>query len=231
MKVNYFTVKGRRKENEDYILSKSIEKDLSLHLIADGMGGYNNGRLAAETVANKIFDYLKNNKNKDSRIELIKESVVEANSAIKAIATDSGKSLGSTIGGCLINENSAIIFWVGDVKIIHVRDDKIQFESEDHSLINQLKKNGNIDNGLDLGSIRHVVTRSIKGEEDKFKPDVAEIELQLSDKLIICSDGILDISSLTDLSKINFNSKTKLENFKNKYENNSDNSSLIVLEF
>ena len=230
MEVNYFSVKGRRKENEDFILSKKIDQKLSLHLIADGMGGYENGKLAAETVANKIFDYLMNNKNEDNRIEQIRESVVEANSAIKSIADESGKSLGSTLGGCFINQTKATIFWVGDVKIIHVRENKIQFESEDHSLINQLKKSGNIDSGLDLGSIRHVVTRSIKGEEDKFKPNVAEIELQLSDKLIICSDGILEISSLTDLSKINFSSDTEFEDFKNKYENNSDNSSLIVLE-
>lgn len=230
MEVNYFSVKGRRKENEDFILSKKIDQKLSLHLIADGMGGYENGKLAAETVSNKIFDYLKNNKNEDNRIEQIRESVVEANSAIKSIADESGKSLGSTLGGCFINQTKATIFWVGDVKIIHVRENKIQFESEDHSLINQLKKSGNIDSGLDLGSIRHVVTRSIKGEEDKFKPDIEEIELQASDRIIICSDGILEISSLTDLSKINFSSETEFEDFKNKYENNSDNSSLIVLE-
>ena len=231
MKVNYFSVKGRRKENEDYILSKAIGKDLSLHLIADGMGGYDYGRLAAETVANKIFGYVENNQDFKDVSELINASIVKANSAIKDIFLKHGKSLGSTIGGCLINDNKATIFWVGDVKIIHVRENTIQFESEDHSLINQLKKNSNVDSGLNLGSIRHVVTRSIKGEEDKFNPDIEEIELQASDRIIICSDGILEICSLTEISKINFHSEKELESFKNKYENNSDNSSLVVLAF
>lgn len=229
MEVNYFSVKGRRKENEDFILSKKIDEKLSLHLIADGMGGYENGKLAAETVANTIFDYLKNNKNEDNRIEEIRESVVEANSAIKAITDESGKSLGSTLGGCFINQTKATIFWVGDVKIIHVRENTIRFESEDHSLINQLKKNRNVDSGLDLGSVRHVVTRSIKGEEDKFKPDIEEIELQASDRIIICSDGILECSRLSDIAGIT-TTGCEWEGIKRKFEDCSDNSSMIIIE-
>ncbi|NQU33708.1 MAG: protein serine/threonine phosphatase 2C family protein [Bacteroidetes bacterium] len=230
MEVNYFSVKGSRKENEDYILSKHIANDISVHLIADGMGGYENGRLAAETVSNRIFEYLNSNIDYEDKNALINESIVKANNAIRDLTIKSGKTIGSTIGGCLIIENQASIFWVGDVKIIHVRNNEIQFESEDHSLINQLKKNRNIDNGLDLGSIRHVVTRSIKGEGNKFSPDVVDIDVAPSDKIIICSDGILEISRIADIAKMNFNSETGLADFKNKYEDNLDNSSLIVVE-
>ena len=231
MKVNYFSIKGRRKENEDYILSKPIDKNISIHLIADGMGGYEDGRLAAETVANTIFKYLLANNASEDKTELLNDSIIKANNAIQNLSLDTRKTLGSTIGGCLINDNKASIFWVGDVKVIHVRDNKIQFESEDHSLINQLKKNGNIDNGLDLGSIRHVVTRSIKGEETKFHPDILDVEIAPSDKLVICSDGILEISKIEDIAKMDFSSEKTLEYFKRKYENNKDNSSLIVVEF
>lgn len=231
MKVNYFSVRGRRKENEDFILSKKIDEKLSLHLIADGMGGYENGRLAAETVANTIFDCLLKCENCNNPDDFVAESITAANTAIKNISTEKGISLGSTIGGCLINKSKATIFWVGDVKIIHVRDNKIQFESEDHSLINQLKKNGNIDNGLDLSSIRHVVTKSIKGDEKKFNPDIVEIEIQPSDKIIICSDGILEISNLTDIAKFKLSSNQELEILTNKYKNCSDNSSLIEVKF
>lgn len=231
MKINYFTVKGSRKENEDYILSKPLGKNTSIHLIADGMGGYENGRLAAETVANTIFEYLIINNGSEDNNQLINESTVKANNAIQNLSIKSGKTLGSTIGACLINDNKATIFWVGDVKIIHVRDNRIQFESEDHSLINQLKKNGNIDNGLDLGSIRHIVTKSIKGEGNKFSPDIVEIEIAPSDKIIICSDGILEISRLEDLAKMDFKSKATVEDLKSKYENSTDNSSLIAVKF
>ena len=140
-------------------------------------------------------------------------------------------TLGSTIGGCLINDNKATIFWVGDVKIIHVRNNQIKFESEDHSLINHLKRKGNISGNLNLDSIRNVVTKSIKGEVNKFNPDIVEIKPAPSDKILICSDGILEIKKLTDIAKMNLSTEVELENLKNKCKNNSDNSSLIILQF
>lgn len=231
MKVNYFSVKGKRKENEDYVLSKLIGKNSSIHLIADGMGGYEDGSLAAETVAKSIFDNLQSSINSDNKIELINESIVKANNIIQRISLERARKLGCTIGGCLLYDKKATLFWVGDVKIIHVRGGEIHFESEDHSLINQLKKNGNIDNSIDFGSIRHIVTRSINGDESNFSPEILEFEMAPDDKIIICSDGILEIVRLLEIAKTNFNSKVELDFFKSKYENSSDNSSLIAIEF
>lgn len=231
MKTSYFSVKGERKENEDYILSKQINKDVYINLIADGMGGYENGKLAAETVANSIFEFLSENIDDLDKYELINRSISRANNAIKELYDKNNKALGSTIGGCLTNGNHAFIFWVGDVKIIHVRNNKIIFESEDHSLINGLKKSGNISNDVNLDSIRHIVLKSIKGEATKYKPDIKEIQVKLNDKIVVCSDGILDKTKLEDIAAMNFEVEKTLEDLKSRYSNNSDNSSLIVLEF
>lgn len=231
MKVNYFSEKGNRKENEDYILSKPINNNISVHLVADGMGGYENGRLAAETVTNVIFEWLSSNDSFDDINKLINESIVKANNAIKNLSVKSGKTLGCTIGGCLIIENQASIFWVGDVKIIQIRDNKILFESEDHSLINQLKKSGNIGNNINLDSIRHIVTKSIKGDKTNFYPDIEDIKIVPNDKLVICSDGILDITKLQDFATMDFKSENLFDDLKAKCEASTDNSSLLAIEF
>lgn len=231
MTTNYFSVKGKQKENEDFVLSKPLEGNVSIHLIADGMGGFDYGRLAAETVANTIFRFLQTIKDFNNTNQLVSQSIIKANAALKNLSSARHITLGCTIGGCLINQNKATIFWIGDVKIIHVRNNQIQFESEDHSLINHLKRNGNISSSRDLDSIRHVVTKSIKGEANNFKPDFAEIEMVPSDKIFICSDGILESNKLTDIAKMNLSTISELEDFKNKNKNNSDNSSLMVLEF
>lgn len=231
MIANHFSIKGKRKENEDFVLSKPLEGNMSVHIIADGMGGFDYGRLAAETVANTILEYLQTTKYFSNTNEIIYQSVIKANTTIKDLSSARSITLGCTIGGCLINQNKATIFWVGDVKIIHVRNNQIKFESEDHSLVKHLKRNGHIKSSTDLDSIRHVVTKSIKGEANKFKPDFAEIELASSDKILICSDGILENNKLTDIAKMNLSTISVLEDFKNKNNKNSDNSSLMVLEF
>ena len=50
-------------------------------------------------------------------------------------------------------------------KIFISFDNKILFESEDHSLINQLKKSGNIDKNINLDSIRKI--KSLAGRKSQ----------------------------------------------------------------
>src|SRR5688572_20196723 len=108
--------KGKRKTNQDYIISKSIGPDLFLHLIADGMGGYEDGDVAAKIVAETVATSLSLS-NKVNYQDQIIEAVSIANTEIQRIATAENKKLGATIGGILLSNNFALCFWVGDVKI------------------------------------------------------------------------------------------------------------------
>lgn len=49
MKVFSYTGKGLRKTNEEYIKSEILSDGISLHIIADGMGGYKFGEVASKT--------------------------------------------------------------------------------------------------------------------------------------------------------------------------------------
>ena len=58
MDIFSFTDKGLRENNEDYLLSRQLSPDCSIHLIADGMGGYQYGEVASSVACHAIADYL-----------------------------------------------------------------------------------------------------------------------------------------------------------------------------
>ena len=133
MRVEYFTEQGRRKVNEDYILSKNNDKNISLHIVADGMGGYSKGDIASETVANCLFELLLKDCKSSDYNTLIDEAINKANIRISELNIKQNTKMGTTIAGILIDKSSAYMFWVGDVKILHIRNEKTIFESTDHS--------------------------------------------------------------------------------------------------
>ena len=230
MKIKSFSEKGRRLENEDYILSKAIDKNSSLHIMADGMGGYTNGRIAAKMVANTIYDFIHTNHLKFNSSELIKAAVAIANAKIAKLINIEHQNMGATLGGTLIIKNKVFAFWVGDVKIMHIHSDDLLFESKDHSLINQMKDNGAISENINLNHMRHIVTRSIGGADDNFQPDIHSFECEANEQIIICSDGILETSPVHQLVKQPLQSDEDFALFQENMTNNRDNSSLILIE-
>lgn len=58
MKIYSFSGQGNREINEDYYANIEFCEHSSLHVIADGMGGYSYGEVAAQTAVSTIVNYL-----------------------------------------------------------------------------------------------------------------------------------------------------------------------------
>lgn len=199
--TDYITGKGKRPRNEDFVLLESWESGISIALIADGMGGYEDGDIAARTVSESIRDFLTTSLNQDDSISSqVKEAINKANKEILKLRTGHEKKLGATLAGILFVKDSAICFWLGDVKIIHFRDNHIHFQSKDHSLINELKlQNVNID-ANNIKRFNHIVTRAILGNQENPEPDIRIIDnLSNSDRFIVCSDGVHNVVGPKDM--------------------------------
>jgi len=228
MEVRSFSAKGNREENEDYVLSRKIDEGQSVHLIADGMGGYEYGRVAAEKAANFIASFFLENIDAESKSHLIEDAVEGANKVVGKLVDKYNARMGTTIAGVLIIEDEAYSFWVGDVKIVCVREDAIVFESEDHSLINEYKRKGVILSKIQADAIRHIVTRCIQGESDTSKVDVRLLQLEKGDKIVISSDGVFEKIDVEDLVKIS--KDFDVDKLKREFENNMDNCSMMQIE-
>jgi len=222
-----FSEKGQRENNQDYILSKDINTDSSIHIIADGMGGYEKGLIAAQIVTNTIANNLTDTLLQNSE-EIILDAITQANNQIAQIKTRENIKMGTTLAGVYIHRNHFLAFRVGDVKIIHISNNKIVFESKDHSLINQLKDTNLNPSTTALNDIRHIVTRSIQGDNNKFHPDFYSGKINSGDRILICSDGFLELIDTNNINIINFEKLNKLQKIA---QDCKDNASVILLEF
>ena len=182
MKVCKYSNIGNREQNQDYLVSTKLGQDSSLHLVADGMGGYECGDIASKIVGDSYVYGL-------SRNMSIEDATREASNNIQIERRNLGVAkIGSTVAGVLICGMKATIFWAGDSRVYLFRNKEQLFQTEDHSILNELsrKKKLSFEERERYG---HIITRSIMGNPDDMV-DTCEMTLQEGDELLICSDGL-----------------------------------------
>lgn len=175
---------GRLREaNEDAILT---DPSGALWAVADGMGGYGHGDLAADIVIEQL-----------ARLphgipgEAVAGALMAANDAIRAQARARGlAAMGATAVAALVGGGRAVIYWAGDSRAYLLRGGALVPLTRDHSLVQDLVDRG----GLARADARshpqgHVVTRAV-GAAEQLDVDHAEAELAAGDTLLLCSDGL-----------------------------------------
>ncbi|MBV5312767.1 MAG: serine/threonine-protein phosphatase [Prolixibacteraceae bacterium] len=226
MQVFKYTAKGIREINEDFLLNDFYSPSESLHLLADGMGGYSFGEVASSLTCKTISDYLSKNLLSDNIPACIKQSVDIANSIIHKKKIELGSKLGTTIAGAYITGNTAYLFWLGDVRIYLFRQSKVIFQTEDHSLINDMRKQGTV-SPLDINRYKNIVTRSITGASHQDELPVIETSFNPGDTLILCSDGMWQSWNIASIFNLSDEELNKL--FSEKESSNDDNYSIIKI--
>jgi protein phosphatase len=189
MEVFKYSAKGARKNNEDYLLGIELPGGGSLYLLADGMGGYQHGEIASSQACTAIAEYLTGNLDISDIPGSITFALNAANNAIGQSRKVLKEKLGTTIAGVLIENNIANFFWLGDVRIYHFRDNNLLFRSEDHSLVNEMKKQGTV-TAVDILRFKNIVTRSLMGESNVDKIPIVPAQILPGDTLLLCSDGL-----------------------------------------
>ncbi|PRX56261.1 PP2C family protein-serine/threonine phosphatase [Flagellimonas meridianipacifica] len=192
MKSIAFSYKGNRGTNQDVIWESSLSSGTNLYLIADGMGGYDNGKLAASMIVESISTFLSTVD--EINEESIQKAVNKANLVIRQFQELNQSKLGATVGGVIVENNIARCFWIGDIKILKYSESKLDFESKSHNLFNETLDDVTPNISEIKSKYSHVVTRSVQGNAKKSIVSYDELELNYkTDKLIICSDGLHNI--------------------------------------
>ncbi len=226
MKVYSFSGKGNRETNEDYLANIQFDSQTSLHIVADGMGGYLYGEIASQIATDAIVQYI-SERFKDTDITTtIQQALVFANEQIALNRKAFHAKLGTTIAGVFIRENVAYAFWVGDVQIQHFRNNELLFVSESHSLINEMKKNGVV-SSKDIERYKNIVTKSLSGNTLDDNLPIIQLQLLPEDVLCICSDGFYNSIEVSELiSKQDLEIEEKLKFLEN---TNEDNFTIVKL--
>ena len=157
-------------------------QDSSLHLVADGIGGYDCGDIASKIVGDSYIYGL-------SRNMSIEDATREASKNIYRERQNLGVAkMGSTVAGVLLCGMKAKIFWAGDSRVYLFRNKEQLFQTEDHSILNELSRKRKL-SFEERKRYGHIITRSIMGNADD-EVDTYEMTLEEGDELLICSDGI-----------------------------------------
>ena len=130
-----------RKQNED---SYSFSEMLNLFIVADGMGGYENGKEASKVVVETLRNYIEEKCFTSQSIneDTVRESVSMANGAIQKRATELQKDgnkvkMGSTMVLLAVKPSKCFLSNIGDSRIYLLRNNELIQKTKDHSLLQE----------------------------------------------------------------------------------------------
>lgn len=176
-----------RDHNEDAI---GWDANLSLLVLADGMGGHASGEVASDICRNTILQRV-------TAGDMPANAILQAHAeVVRAAEQDQARSgMGSTVVVARAKEGNYEIAWVGDSRAYLWREGRLTQLTRDHSYLEWLITNGQLsEQEARNHPQKNIVTQSV-GLGDP-KPDVVRGRLHSGDRILLCSDGLND--ELTD---------------------------------
>ncbi|MFH2065491.1 MAG: protein phosphatase 2C domain-containing protein [Pseudomonadota bacterium] len=203
----------KRKGNEDRF---SLNDDLGLYIVADGMGGHAAGEVASRIVVNTMNEYMNRFQEDEDAEELeghdqtlsreanrLLAGIHLANRSIYQLSEKNKKyhGMGSTVSAILFAEHTCIAANVGDSPIYLIRDGEIDLLSVLHTVQAEHMAFHPDDLRKISVNFNHVLTRGM-GINETVKPDFSELQILNDDILIICSDGLSDKVTPTEIRDV-----------------------------
>lgn len=195
-----FSEQGQKDQQEDRIYPNigSLASDDNCFVLCDGMGGHEKGEVAAEIVSKTLYDSIKLNRPANDIVgkEWFNKSLLNAYKQLDTMDSSSSRRPGTTMTCVYFAANGALCAHIGDSRIYLVRPGEgIIFRTEDHSLVNQLVKIGEITpEEAEHHPKRNVITRAMQpGLERPFAADISVVtNIKAGDYFFLCCDGILE---------------------------------------
>ncbi len=233
----------KRTNNEDCFY---FNEECGIFLVADGVGGGDDGELASQMIADGLAaaavrlsnfaasdDPINNHKHREEVFAKFFAVIQKINRDVYELgrAKDSPAPMASTCEAILVSGAAAFVAHVGDSRVYLIREDEIYRITEDHTFSEELKAQ-NISNKKMLSKYQHVLSRSIGGKP-QVEIDSIFLDLQDDDRLFLCSDGITDYLSGPEIGQFfaKYDEEILLQNLINcaKERGGADNLTGLVL--
>ena len=182
--LSYYTNTGQRKNNEDAVSVLENAHGL-LAIVADGVGGQDNGEYASQLAVKTLNDSLGAKAVSPDELEA---AIIQANTDVHAVQ-EQHHGAQTTIAALWLGEQFAVAMHVGDTRIYQFRNGQVVFQTADHSMAQIAVMAGDIK----LGDIRKSRDRNklFRALGDSSAPKVASrlLDIRSGDRLLLCSDG------------------------------------------
>jgi PPM family protein phosphatase len=174
----------QRRANEDSVLARS-----PLFVVADGMGGAQAGEVASRIAVEAFQGGLEDSAQPELALAALAHT---ANSRIHELSHVNAEQagMGTTLTAVYVGEEEVAIAHVGDSRAYCFRDGQLQRLTDDHSLVDELMRQGRLtpEEALEHPQ-RSVITRAL-GPEGMVEVDTRSVRGRPGDVYLLCSDGL-----------------------------------------
>jgi protein phosphatase len=190
---------GNYRENNEDSIDVKVFPDMTVCLVADGMGGQAAGEVASKRAVEIVPRELKKHitgvvSNEDTK-NIVRRSIVQANEEIMQMAALDRelKNMGTTIVVSLWRKASALMYiaGMGDSRAYQIRAKKIEQLTVDHSIAQALVEAKTISAAeARVHRYRNVLWKYLGSAEVGEGPEVKVVQLQAGDRYLLCTDGL-----------------------------------------
>ena len=178
-----------RARNEDAFLA---QPEQGLWVVADGMGGHQNGALASRLIVESLAEPSEGDL--QQRLAELRKRLHDLNrrlgQELTVTAAQPDPVIGSTVVALLIEDDRAACIWAGDSRCYLWRGSRLYQLSRDHSLLQQLIDEQRLSPAeAARHPAAHALTRAI-GASEELKLEILELDVLPGDAFLLCSDGL-----------------------------------------
>jgi protein phosphatase len=178
----------------------------TLLMVADGMGGEGGGDVASRVAVNAVASYLLNvmtwptaparaptpheYPSSPGVRDQLSSALVVGDSTVKTTAANTATPrMGTTLTMALVLWPDLYVAHVGDTRCYLLRSGQLKRLTTDHTVAEMVR--ANVAEPVQVASqLHHTLWNSLGGSAELPKPEIAKLELELGDVLLLCSDGL-----------------------------------------
>lgn len=209
MRVSAKSDRGRKRaerENEDDFLvvtgtrrARGEMQPFGLFVVADGMGGHNDGQIASRLIIETVFKDLipvlmREDASGEDLLALLQGAIQNANWRLYSQNEQEHSSLGATVTAALVAGREAAICNVGDSRVYLLSPQSpLHRVTVDHSIVESLVVAGIIQReDVYTHPKRNLIFRSM-GQRQRVQIDTFRQPMLKGDQLLLCSDGLWEM--------------------------------------
>ena len=196
-----------RARNEDSCLTLTTEfgghfdlRPLGLYVVADGMGGQDEGHVASNVAARAFAEFVLANlyfpllrrqpaPREADVLDVLERAVFAAHDAV---LPGNGNG-GTTLTAALIFGRRLYVAHVGDSRAYLNTGGELRLLTEDHSLVRRLQDTGQLTaEDARTYQYRNVLLQAL-GQESALSADTFVLDLPAEGQLLLCSDGLCGV--------------------------------------
>ena len=185
-----------RQQNQDAFEIAQLDRNSTLAVVCDGMGGARSGNIASRLAIDVFVQEVKRVHKTGMSPELAAQMLIGAaklsNYTVyeQAMEIPDFSGMGTTLVAAMVTGKWAVVVNVGDSRCYHINHGGISQITVDHSLVQVMVDQGDLtpEQARNYPG-KNYITRAV-GTEPTVDCDVFTQRLDRGDALLLCSDGL-----------------------------------------